>query len=189
MLTNVNVMKITLGSLLAIASDISSTSSISVLDSSARSVSTTLCQGLFRPCPFITLNLLFGRKLPMNKGTLVSLSAFPLGELKARSSVSRILPLPAALVGRGATFVLSLALPLGISRGRSSLNRDGIDGGGRGTRRMRPPTICIVPESTLTYGQFFIISNRKISNWSSQTPKANTLPMCPYCLKFRIARV
>ena len=34
-----------------------------------------------------------------------------------------------------------------------------------------------------------IISNRKISNWASQILKANTLLMCPYCLKFQIARV
>ena len=35
----------------------------------------------------------------------------------------------------------------------------------------------------------FIISNRKISNWASQILKTNMLLMCPYCLKFQIARV
>ena len=35
----------------------------------------------------------------------------------------------------------------------------------------------------------FIISKRKISNWASQILKANMLLMCPYCLKFKIARV
>ena len=33
-----------------------------------------------------------------------------------------------------------------------------------------------------------IISNRRISNWASQIPKTNMLPLCPYCLKFKIAR-
>ena len=35
----------------------------------------------------------------------------------------------------------------------------------------------------------FIISNRKTSNWASQILKANMLLICPYCLKFEIARV
>ena len=35
----------------------------------------------------------------------------------------------------------------------------------------------------------FTISNRKISNRASQILKANMLLMCPYCLKFQIARV
>ena len=111
-LTNVDVMKVALGSLFPVAFDVGSTGSIRVLGSSARSVSTTLCQGLFRPCPFITLNPLFGRKLPMNKGTLVSLSAFPHGELKARSSVSRILPLPPPLLGGAPPLSFPLPFPL-----------------------------------------------------------------------------
>ena len=35
----------------------------------------------------------------------------------------------------------------------------------------------------------FIISNREISNRASQILKANMLLICPYCLKFQIARV
>ena len=35
----------------------------------------------------------------------------------------------------------------------------------------------------------FIISNRKTSNCASQILKADMLPICPYCLKFQIARV
>ena len=35
----------------------------------------------------------------------------------------------------------------------------------------------------------FIISNRKTPNWASQILKANMLLICPYCLKFQIARV
>ena len=35
----------------------------------------------------------------------------------------------------------------------------------------------------------FIISNRKTSNWASQILKTNMLLICPYCLKFQIARV
>ena len=129
-------MKIALGSLFAIASGISSTAaSVRVLGSGARSVSTTLRLGFFRPRPIITLSLFFGRKLPVNKRTFVSLRAFSLGELKTRPSVGRILSFSPALGERGAAFVLPLALPLGISRGRGNLNRDGIGGGGRRTRR------------------------------------------------------
>ena len=35
----------------------------------------------------------------------------------------------------------------------------------------------------------FIIPNRRISNRASQILKTNMLLMCPYCLKFQIARV
>ena len=35
----------------------------------------------------------------------------------------------------------------------------------------------------------FIISNRKFSNWASQILKTNMLLMCPYCLKFQLARI
>ena len=35
----------------------------------------------------------------------------------------------------------------------------------------------------------FIISNRTISNRASQILKENTLLMCPYCLKYKNARV
>ena len=34
-----------------------------------------------------------------------------------------------------------------------------------------------------------IISNRRISNWESQSIKTNMSLMCPYCLRFQIARV
>ena len=34
----------------------------------------------------------------------------------------------------------------------------------------------------------FIVSNREISNQASQILKANMLLICPYCLKFQIAR-
>ena len=44
-------------------------------------------------------------------------------------------------------------------------------------------SICIVIWSV------FIISNRKTSNGASQILKANRSLMCPYCLKFQIARV
>ena len=47
---------------------------------------------------------------------------------------------------------------------------------------------CIQRWTTACYG-FCIISNRKNSNWASQILKANMLPICPYCLKFQIARV
>ena len=40
-----------------------------------------------------------------------------------------------------------------------------------------------------TVRSVFIISNRKHSNWASQILKANTLLICPYCLKFQFARV
>ena len=35
----------------------------------------------------------------------------------------------------------------------------------------------------------FIFSSRKITNRASQILKENPLLMCPYCLKFQIARV
>ena len=35
----------------------------------------------------------------------------------------------------------------------------------------------------------FIISNREISNWESQILKTSMSLMCPYCLRFQIARV
>ena len=40
-----------------------------------------------------------------------------------------------------------------------------------------------------TLRSVFIISNRRISNWAYQILKRNMLFMCPYCLKFQIARV
>ena len=55
-------------------------------------------------------------------------------------------------------------------------------------RRMNPVQ-CRVRLDYAMVRSVFIISNRKISNWASQIPKANTLLMCPYCLKFQIARV
>ena len=50
---------------------------------------------------------------------------------------------------------------------------------------LRSPNIS----EKLSIRQVFIISNRKTSNWASQILKANRLLMCPYCLKFQIARV
>ena len=49
----------------------------------------------------------------------------------------------------------------------------------------------IIPYRNLCYmlRSVFIISNRKISNLASQILKASMLLICPYCLKFQIARV
>ena len=45
------------------------------------------------------------------------------------------------------------------------------------------------PAYTYHIWSVFVISNRKISNWASQILKANMLLICPYCIKFQIARV
>ena len=68
-------------------------------------------------------------------------------------------------------------------------------GSGR-VHSFQPPPRCVCPSGD-PWGtplqseirSVFIISNRKISNWASQTLKANMLLICPYCLKFQIARV
>ena len=52
--------------------------------------------------------------------------------------------------------------------------------------RPRPPPGCRRASASRSV---FIISNRKISNRAYQILKANMLLICPYCLKFQIARV
>ena len=48
---------------------------------------------------------------------------------------------------------------------------------------------CVICGQTTHTRSVFIISNRKISNLASQILKTSMLLMCPYCLKFQIARV
>ena len=62
--------------------------------------------------------------------------------------------------------------------------------GGGGAER-RPLSVLRLGQGCLgaVLRSVFIISNRKISNRASQILEANMLLICPYCLKFQIARV
>ena len=53
-------------------------------------------------------------------------------------------------------------------------------------RTRRSPLVCSYDTCIRSV---FIISKRKTSNGASQILKANLLLVCPYCLKFQIARV
>ena len=147
-------MKITLRPLLAIASDVSSTSSIGVLDNSTRgTISPTLSLRLLGTCPLIS-NFLLRSELAMSERTLVCLRTLSLGELKARSGTRRrntrgrivILTLTVAL-GVRVTLALPLAFTFDIGMGKSG--NVSSRNSGRGICRGRPLSIRVMPVVTL----------------------------------------
>ena len=130
-----NVMKVALCTLLAVASNVGSTSSIGVTSASTRgTISSALDLGFLGTRPLISLDFLFRCELAMSEWTLVGLGTFSLGEFKAGPGTLRrntrgrmfILTLTVALSTRFAltlAFAFSLDINLGRSNNVSSRNR------------------------------------------------------------------